>query len=171
MWFGRLSECSSQIVGCATWVRVVYDIGITWPDFAQFPIGVRVVLAVKWQQDANIFTEDGTATIDEEAGHNAVKTITPLFEAGQAHPQLNYADSQQAFLNGGAAILVNGTWVVDFYTAEAANEDVALTNYCVAAFPTLFEQGATDGAHDTRGGLGNAVKEQLASGLSLAQTF
>ena len=32
-------------------------------DFAQFPIGVRLVLALLWQQDANIF-EDGTATID-----------------------------------------------------------------------------------------------------------
>lgn len=112
-------------------------------DFAQFPIGVRVVLALMWQQDANIFTEDGTATIDGEAGRNAVTTITQLFDAGLANPQLNYADSQQAFLNGEAAILVNGTWVVDFYTAEAANEEVPLTNYYVADFPTLFEQGAT----------------------------
>jgi multiple sugar transport system substrate-binding protein len=112
-------------------------------DFAQFPIGVRLVLALMWQQNANIFTDDGTATINTEAGKNAVEAITQLFDAGYANPQLNYADSQQAFLNGEAAVLVNGTWVVDFYSAEAAKEEVALDNYYVADFPTLFETGAT----------------------------
>lgn len=112
-------------------------------DFAQFPIGVRLVLALMWQQNANIFDEDGTATINNEAGANAVTAITQLFDAGLANPQLNYADSQQAFLNGESAILVNGTWVVDFYTAEAAKEEVGLDNYYVADFPTLFETGAT----------------------------
>jgi multiple sugar transport system substrate-binding protein len=112
-------------------------------DFAQFPIGVRLVLSLMWQQGENIFTEDGTATIDTEAARNAVTTITQLFDAGHANPQLNYADSQQAFLNGEAAILVNGTWVVDFYDAEAANPDVALSDYYVADFPTLFAEGAT----------------------------
>ncbi len=112
-------------------------------DFAQFPIGVRLVLALMWQQDANIFTDDGTATIDNDKARNAVTAITQLFDAGFANPQLNYADSQQAFLNGEAAILVNGTWVVDFYTAEAAKDEVALDNYYVADFPTLFDTGAT----------------------------
>ena len=112
-------------------------------DFAQFPIGVRVVLALMWQQNANIFTDDGTATINSEAGQNAVTAITQLFDAELANPQLNYADSQQAFLNGEAGILVNGTWVVDFYTAEAAKEEVGLDNYYVADFPTLFATGAT----------------------------
>lgn len=111
-------------------------------DFAQFPIGVRVVLALMWQQNANIFDGD-TATINNDAARNAVTSITQLFEAGLADAQLNYADSQQAFLNGEAAILVNGTWVVDFYTAEAAKDEVALDNYYVADFPTLFETGAT----------------------------
>lgn len=112
-------------------------------DFAQFPLGVRTVLALLWQQNANIFTEDGTATINTPEAKNAVTAITQLFDADLADPQLNYADSQQAFLNGEAGILVNGTWVVDFYTAEAAKEEVGLDNYYVADFPTLFETGAT----------------------------
>ncbi len=111
-------------------------------DFAQFPIGVRLVLALMWQQNANIFDGD-TATINNEAAANAVTAMTQLFDAGLANPQLNYADSQQAFLNGEAAILVNGTWVVDFYTAEAAKAEVGLNNYHVADFPTLFDTGAT----------------------------
>jgi len=112
-------------------------------DFAQFPLGVRTVLALLWQQNGNIFTDDGTATINTNEAKNAVTAITQLFDAGLANPQLNYADSQQAFLNGESAILVNGTWVVDFYTAEAAKEEVGLDNYYVADFPTLFDTGAT----------------------------
>lgn len=111
-------------------------------DFAQFPIGVRLVLALMWQQNANIFDGD-TATIATDAAENAVTAITQLFDAGLANPQLNYADSQQAFLNGEAAVLVNGTWVVDFYTAEAAKAETGLDNYYVASFPTLFDTGAT----------------------------
>jgi multiple sugar transport system substrate-binding protein len=111
-------------------------------DFAQFPIGVRLVLALLWQQGANIF-EDGTATIDTPEARAAVEAITQLFDEDLADPQLNYADSQQAFLNGEAAVLVNGTWVVDFYAAEAAKEETALDDYYVASFPTLFDQPAT----------------------------
>lgn len=111
-------------------------------DFAQYPIGVRLTLALMWQQGANIFDGD-TATINNDPAKNAVTSMTQLFDAGVANPQLNYADSQQAFLNGEAAILVNGTWVVDFYTAEAAKSEVALNNYYVADFPTLFSEGAT----------------------------
>ena len=112
-------------------------------DFAQFPIGVRLVLALIWQQGDNIFTEDGTATVNTEAGQNAVRAITQLFDAGYANPQLNYADSQQAFLNGEAAVLVNGTWVVDFYAAEAAKKETGLDTYYAADFPTIFDEGAT----------------------------
>lgn len=111
-------------------------------DFAEFPIGVRLVLALMWQQGANIFDGD-TATVDGAAARNAIAAITQLFDAGYADPKLNYADSQQAFLNGEAAVLVNGTWVVDFYAAEAAKDDVGLNNYHAADFPTLFETGAT----------------------------
>lgn len=111
-------------------------------DFAQFPIGVRLVLALLWQQDANIF-EDGTATIDTPEARAAIGAITQLFDEGLSDPRLNYADSQQAFLNGEAAVLVNGTWVVDFYSAEAAKEETALDDYYVATFPTLFDQPAT----------------------------
>lgn len=111
-------------------------------DFAQFPIGVRLVMALVWQQGANIFDGD-EATVDTPQTRRAVETITRLFDAGYANPKLNYADSEKAFLNGDAAILVNGTWVVDAYTAQAAKEETALDNYYVADFPTLFDRGAT----------------------------
>jgi len=111
-------------------------------DFAQFPIGVRVVMALIWQQGANVFS-DGNATVNTPEAKMAVKAITQLFDAGFSNPKLNYADSEKGFLNGDAAILVNGTWVVDSYTAQASNSESALANYYVADFPTLFSKGAT----------------------------
>lgn len=111
-------------------------------DFATGDLGVRVILALMWQQDTNIF-EDDTATIDNDATRNAVRAITQLFDAGLANPQLDYSDAQQAFLSGEVAILVNGTWVVDQFEAETSNSESELSNYYVADFPTLFDIGAT----------------------------
>ena len=119
-------------------------------DFAQFPIGVRLILALMWQQGANIFTEDGTATIDTEEARKAVEAITQLFDEDLANSQLNYADSQQAFLNGEAAVLVNGTWVVDLYTSEAAKDETGLNT---ATFDVRLVDGFTteDVLNDVRG--------------------
>ena len=112
-------------------------------DFSQFPIGVRLVTSLIWQQGSNIFTPDGTATVDTPEALKAVKAITQLFKAGYANPKLNYAESEKAFLNGNTAVLVNGTWVVDAYTAQAKKPDVALKHYYVADFPQIFKQPAT----------------------------
>ena len=111
-------------------------------DFAQFPIGVRLVMALVWQQGGELF-EDDEANVDSPEATRAVETIVSLFDAGYAEAHLDYADSQQSFLDGEAAILVNGTWVVDFYDAQAADPAVPLANYYVADFPTLFGDDAT----------------------------
>ena len=111
-------------------------------DFAQFPIGVRLVMALVWQQGGELFEGDRANVASPEATR-AVETIVSLFEGGYANPRLDYADSQQSFLDGEAAILVNGTWVVDFYHTQAADPNVPLTDYYVADFPTLFDVPAT----------------------------
>jgi multiple sugar transport system substrate-binding protein len=111
-------------------------------DFSQFPIGVRLVLAFVWQQGSNVFAGDA-ATVNTPEGQQAVETILSLFEGDYADPTLNYADSQQQFLDGEVAVLVNGTWVVDFYDAQAADPEVALEHYYAADFPSLFGEEAT----------------------------
>ena len=133
--FGELLEHAAQ-------VEEATGVDYLAADFSQFPIGVRLVLALMWQQGAELIS-DGDANVDSPEAQRAVEAIVELFAAGYADPQLNYADSQQAFLEGEAAILVNGTWVVDFYDAQAADPSVPLTEYYAASFPTLFEQPAT----------------------------
>ncbi len=111
-------------------------------DFIQFPIGVRAVLSLLWQQNVNVF--DGEkATIDTPEMRAAITTITDLFDAGYANPTYDYERAQQAFLDDQVAVLINGTWAVEFYDREASNAEVTLANYDVVDFPTLFDMPAT----------------------------
>ena len=66
-------------------------------DFVQFPIGVRVVLSLLWQQDKNIYYS-GDVTIDTPEMRAAITTITDLFDAGYANPDHDYEHAQEAFL-------------------------------------------------------------------------
>ncbi len=111
-------------------------------EFGTGMLGVRAVLAMIWQQGGNAFDGD-TATIDTPEARNALNAILPLFQEGLVRGDLDYSDSQQAFLNGEAAFLLNGTWVVDFYDSEAQKPEVPLNNYYVADFPSIFEGSAT----------------------------
>lgn len=111
-------------------------------DFVQFPIGVRAVLSLLWQQGENVF-DGGEALLDTAQMRAAVTTFTDLFNAGFADPAHNYETAQEAFFNGDVAILINGTWAVDLYDREVSRGEIALSDYDVADFPTLFEGPAT----------------------------
>lgn len=111
-------------------------------DFAQYPIGVRTVLSLLWQQGRNV-VDGKDVTIDTPEMRAAITTITDLFDEGLADPTHDYETAQQAFLNGEVAILINGTWAVDLYDREASKLEVALTDYDIADFPALFDRPAT----------------------------
>ncbi|MGI9418992.1 MAG: extracellular solute-binding protein [Geminicoccaceae bacterium] len=111
-------------------------------DFVQYPIGVRSVLSLLWQQGENIF-DGGEALVDTAQMRAAITTFTSLFDAGLADPAHDYEAAQQAFLDGEVAVLINGTWAVDLYDSEVSRGEIALTDYDVADFPTLFDRPAT----------------------------
>lgn len=111
-------------------------------EFGQGMLGVRAILALIWQQGSNVYEGD-TATIDTPEARNAINAFMPLFDEDLIDEKMNYPDAQQAFLNGDAAILINGTWVVDLYSSEAKKPEVPLNNYYVADFPNLFGSAAT----------------------------
>lgn len=138
-------------------------------DFAPFPLGLRLVLALIWQQGANVF-DGGAAMTDTEAARNAVAALTQLFDAGNADPQFNHADSQRAFLNGEAAVPVNGTWVADFSDAEAAEAETGLNSNYVDDFPTLLSEGATWAGRRASGSMPCAPTRRFLSGRMTATT-
>lgn len=111
-------------------------------DFTQYPIGVRSVLSLLWQQGQNIFDDDDVQ-VDTAEMRAAITTFTDLFDAGLANPGHDYEAAQEAFLDGDVAILINGTWAVDLYDRVVARGEIELAEYDVADFPTLFETPAT----------------------------
>lgn len=116
------------------------DMGYTYlaTDASQFPIGVRIMFTLVWQQGSDLISADGTtANVNSPEAQEALDFMLEMFENGYADPNANYDASQAAFLNGEAAILHNGTWAVDQYNREAEFD------YMVMDFPTLYAEPAT----------------------------
>ncbi|MDX1524424.1 MAG: ABC transporter substrate-binding protein, partial [Anaerolineae bacterium] len=106
-------------------------------DASQFPIGVRIMFTLVWQQGSDLISPDGTAgTVDTPEAAEALDFMLEMFEQGYANPEFNYDASQGAFLNGDVAVLHNGTWAVDQYNREAPFE------YRAMDFPTLYDSPA-----------------------------
>lgn len=137
-----LPTSPEELLEHARMVKEATGVDYLAAEFGNGMLGVRAVLAFIWQQGGNVFDGD-TATLDTPEARNALNALLPLFKEGYVRGDLNYADAQQSFLNGESAILVNGTWVVDFYSAEAKKAEVPLNSYYVADFPSIFGGKAT----------------------------
>lgn len=107
-------------------------------DASQFPVSVRLFLALVWQQNGDVVSEDGqSATVETPEAKEALDFMLEMFDKGYSNPNHNYDASQEAFLTGEAAVLHNGTWVVDQYNRETPFE------YVASDFPTLYDTPAT----------------------------
>lgn len=100
---------------------------------------VRLWQSFMWQQGVDVLAADGkTASIDTPEGLKAAELIKAIYDSELANPALDYPGAEQAFLNGEAGIIINGTWVVDSYNAQATSGSAALKNYKVANVPGIF---------------------------------
>jgi multiple sugar transport system substrate-binding protein len=106
-------------------------------DANQFALSVMMFLALLYQQGGAIVNDDGSqAVLDSPEGLEALRFMNEIFDQGHARATQDYTAAQTAFLNGNAAVLHNGTWVVNQYAAEAPFE------YEVMPFPTLYDTPA-----------------------------
>ena len=104
---------------------------------------VRLFNSWVWQQGQDVIAADGSAaSLDTDAGRAAANLLASLYSEGHINSALDYAAAEQAFLAGEAAILINGTWVVDSYSSQAESGQGGLKNYRVANVPNLFGQDA-----------------------------
>ncbi|RKI54189.1 extracellular solute-binding protein [Corallococcus sp. AB049A] len=96
-----------------------------------------------WQQGGNIVdAQKKEALLESKESREALRLLDALYAAGAANPQHDYAAAQQAFLAGDAAVLVNGTWGVDTYAAQAATAKSGLKSYVVRDMPSLYGREA-----------------------------
>jgi multiple sugar transport system substrate-binding protein len=106
-------------------------------DANQFALSVMMFLTLLYQQGGAIVSEDEShATLDSPEALEALEFMNEIFEQGFARPTQDYTAAQTAFLNGNAAVLHNGTWVVNQYAEEAPFA------YTVMPFPTLYDEPA-----------------------------
>jgi multiple sugar transport system substrate-binding protein len=107
---------------------------------------IRFFQSLMWQQGVDVLSADGqTVNMNGPEALNAATFIKSIYDEGLADSGLNYAGAEQAFLNGQAGILINGTWGVDNYDSQAKSGAVALKNYRVADVPTLYAEPAVWG--------------------------
>jgi multiple sugar transport system substrate-binding protein len=107
------------------------------------PMPTWQYLSWVWQQGGNIVNaETRQALLESKESKEAMRLLNQLYAAGHANRKQDYTGAQQAFLAGQAAVLVNGTWGVDTYAAQATSGKSALKNYVVRDMPSLFGKEA-----------------------------
>lgn len=100
-------------------------------------LGVHLFESLLGQQGgAVVDEEDGTSSLDSPEALEALDVIDSLTEGGYLDGEQTYDAAQESFLGGDAAMLFNGTWVVDQYVDEAPFE------YAAMDFPTLYDEPA-----------------------------
>ncbi|WP_166788820.1 extracellular solute-binding protein [Cryobacterium sp. TMT4-31] len=98
-------------------------------------LGVHVFESLLDQQGSGVLNEDGTqANIDTPEAIESLGFMNEVFSAGYAEENKTYDAAQESFLKGDAAMLFNGTWVVDQYNGTAP------FTYEATNFPTLYEE-------------------------------
>ncbi len=105
-------------------------------DASQFALTVMFFLTLVYQQGGEVIAADGSAALDNPQTHEALDLMNELFDQGYASATQDYTAAQTAFLGGDAAVLHNGTWVVNQYAAEADFD------YQASPFPTLYDKPA-----------------------------
>ena len=111
---------------------------------ANDPMGFRLFSSLVNQQGGALISDDGkTVSIDTPEAKDALEFINTLVDEGYADATVDYAGSNAQFLAGDAAMMMNGTWVVNEYATTAP------FTYQVADFPTLYEEPATWAASHT----------------------
>ncbi len=105
-------------------------------DANQFALSVMFFLSLVYQQGGQVIAEDGSAALDTPETREALDLMNELFDRGFAQASQDYTAAQTAFLEGRAAVLHNGTWVVNQYADETDFD------YLVKPFPTLYDQPA-----------------------------
>ncbi|WCE30795.1 extracellular solute-binding protein [Vibrio sp. SCSIO 43137] len=80
------------------------------------------------------------ATFSTPEGQEALSLIKELVDKGYVKPYTEYNASEQAFLNGEAAVFANGTWVVDYYNSQTKKDGALLKQYSAQAFPKIYNK-------------------------------
>jgi multiple sugar transport system substrate-binding protein len=82
---------------------------------------IRLFQSLMWQRGVDVLSADGTtAAINSPEGVEVAALIKSIYDEGPGrHQRSTIRAPSRRFLNGDAGIIINGTWVVDSYNAQA----------------------------------------------------
>src|SRR5690606_7959216 len=104
--------------------------------FANDDMAWRFFYSLVRQQGSDVISADGSAEVDTEAAAKALELINELLDAGYMHTDADYAGSIDEWKNGKSAILLNGVWAINEYSATTD------FGYTVTDLPTLYDAPA-----------------------------
>lgn len=116
----------------------------SWTTANETAAPTRTFLTLVYQQNGTLFSPDGRKiNVHTTAAANALTLMNTLWKEGDIKKGLDYGATQQAFLNGEAAVDVVGNWTIDdFYTASQKAGSPLYKSYDVVPFANLYARPA-----------------------------
>jgi multiple sugar transport system substrate-binding protein len=101
---------------------------------------VSPFLSLIHQQGGSVVDAEGNPAVNTPEAIAALNMILDWYN-GTFSSEIG-GDNWAVFFNGGTATTACGTWAVNFFDAQAADPETALSNYYVTTYMQLFDQPA-----------------------------
>ncbi len=105
----------------------------------------RTFLTLLYQQGGTVFPKnEREIDLHSKEAHKALELMNTLYANGDVTQNVDYGAANQAFVNGDAGVMVNGTWLIGDMITQSEKPGAALEKgYAVMPFANLYSKKAT----------------------------
>jgi multiple sugar transport system substrate-binding protein len=105
----------------------------------------RTFLTLLYQQGGTVFPKnEREVDLHSKEARKALELMNALYANGDVIPNVDYGAANQAFVNGDAGVMVNGTWLIGDMITQSGKAGAALEKgYAVIPFANLYSKKAT----------------------------
>jgi multiple sugar transport system substrate-binding protein len=104
----------------------------------------RTFLTLLYQQGGTVFPKsEREIDLKSKPARQAIELMAKLYAEGHVIPNVDYGAANQAFVNGEAGVMVNGTWLIGDMITQSNKPGAALEKgYAVSPFAQLYAKPA-----------------------------
>jgi multiple sugar transport system substrate-binding protein len=105
----------------------------------------RTFLTLLYQQGGTVFPKsEREINLHSKEARIALELMNTIYSNGDVIPNVDYGAANQAFVNGDAGVMVNGTWLIGDMITQSEKAGAALEKgYAVIPFANLYSKKAT----------------------------
>ncbi len=105
----------------------------------------RTFLTLLYQQGGTVFPKnEREIDLHSKEARKTIELMNALYSNGDVIPNVDYGAANQAFVNGDAGVMVNGTWLIGDMITQSEKPGAALEKgYAVIPFANLYSKKAT----------------------------